>query len=198
MGRSGFIVRGAERIHRRGANPSLARRGPSPPPAFLLVPRNGRRPLPQLRGRGGRGRDSAREAERGHGRSAPLPDPPPQTASNCVGEGDGTGQRRHDAGFSPSPVQDRHSMGADRLCTGEGAGGVRVPPGDGGPEPLQLREGCAPAGPRTRSGRHSSIVPAAQGARRRWAQLYRALRRAQPDPSAAEGHARNGSTKVRE
>jgi hypothetical protein len=35
-----------------GYPPVAARRGPSPPPAFLLVPRNGRRPLPQLRGRG--------------------------------------------------------------------------------------------------------------------------------------------------
>jgi site-specific DNA recombinase len=36
-----------------GEVPSLRDGRPSPPPAFSLVPRDGRRPLPQLRGRGG-------------------------------------------------------------------------------------------------------------------------------------------------
>ena len=47
-----------------------ARRGPSPPTAFLLVPRNGGRPLPQLRGRGFRVRTVPGAAS---GASPPLP-----------------------------------------------------------------------------------------------------------------------------
>ena len=50
------------------------------------------------------------------------------------------------------------------------------------------REGCAPAGPRRRSrGAQAVSCSPAQGARRRWAQLYRALRRAQPDPERSGG-----------
>ena len=53
------------------------------------------------------------------------------------------------------------------------------------------REGCAPGGPRhrraARGGRDSEEGRGAPGARRGWAQLYRALPRAQPGPERSGG-----------
>jgi hypothetical protein len=103
--------------------------------------------------------------------STPLPDPPPQTAWGREMARESAVSERS----SPPLPYRAGTRGCRQVVYGRGGRGVRAPPEDGGPVPLplQLREGCAPAGPRTRSGRHSSIVP------------------------AAEGHARNGSAKVR-
>jgi hypothetical protein len=46
-------------------------------------------------------------------------------------------------------------------------------------------------------GQQQYRCPGAEGARRRWAQLYRALRRAQPDPERSGGARPNCSAKVR-
>jgi hypothetical protein len=103
--RSAIEVQG-ERL----AGLSLRPRGPSPLPGLSLVPRDGGRPLPQLRGRGGGGRDSRASERVARADGAPLPASPPQTA---WGRGDANRTCRSAIEFSPSPVQ----------FTGEGVGG---------------------------------------------------------------------------
>ena len=74
---------------------------------------------------------------------------------------------------------------------GRGGRGVRARAGPKDRTPLPFRrsrEGCAPGGPRTRSRRPQAVSwPVAQGARRSWARLYRALLRAQPGPERSAG-----------
>jgi hypothetical protein len=64
-----------------------------------------------------------------------------------------------------------------------------------------LREGCAPAGARHRRAVHgggrSAWDPGAPGARRRWQQLYRCLRRAQPGPERSGGTRPKRSAQLR-
>jgi hypothetical protein len=109
--------------------------------------------------------------------------PPPAFLLVPRGEGENCGSCTK---VSPSPVRGRQPR-VPTGCVRERGPGGEGPAGSRRTSPLPLREGCAPAGPRPRSGRHSSIVPAAQGARRRWQRLYRCLRRAQPGPERSGG-----------
>jgi hypothetical protein len=85
---------------------------PSPPPGLSLVPRDGGRPLPQLRGRGGEGRLTALRMGWRERRAPPIPGPSPTN----VGEGRTALQPSEAQSNSPLPP-----------CSLRGKG-----PGDGG------------------------------------------------------------------
>ncbi len=143
-------------------------REPSPPPDLSLVPRDGRRPLPQLRGRGGA---RARFCARNQGSCTterPSPRPPPRSFLAERG-------RQADRARTPPPLPyGDGNRGCRQVVYGRGGRGVRAPCGPGRPvrcrSPLSarkfarggagggaLREGCAPAGPRTRSGGATAV-----------------------------------------
>jgi hypothetical protein len=84
--------------------------------------------------------------------------------------------------------------GCRQVVYGRGGRGLGSRRGTAVRSRCRSREGCAPAGPRTRSGGAQAVsCSPAQGARRRWQRLYRCLRRAQPDPERSGGHAHTRS-----
>jgi hypothetical protein len=137
-------------------------RGPSPPTAFLLVPRNSGRPLPQLRGRGGVAAGIwLGEGHHTGARGGPSPRPPPRPLLTERGRTSGALRRVYLERQSPLSARQFARGGREGRCVRDARPQGREPGVDG-----QQQYRC----------------PAAQGARRSWAQLYRALLRAQPGP----------------
>ncbi len=110
----------------------------------------------------------------------PSPRPPPARSWRRGGE------KR--ARSSPPLPYGAGNGGCRKAVYGRGGRGVRAPRGPGGPVRCRCVRDARPQGrERGAGGQQQYRCPPAEWARRRWAQSYRALRRAQPDPERSGG-----------